>query len=361
MRPLAANYIQSLDPYIPGKAIPHLIKLASNENPFGPSPKVIAAAQKAVLGANRYPTLHREALKEKICEFHAEHQLHPRQIALGNGTSELITLLTRTLMTSQDALLNFWPSFVMYRLTAQAHGCAEITVPLKADLSYDVEALSEVFQKPGADRIKLLFLANPNNPTGVYLNSKDFEALLRQIPEDVVVVLDEAYTNFVRAKDYPNGLSWLQRRPRMVVMRTFSKAYGMAGFRIGYAVCDPEITDLYHRVRDPFNVNHIAQESAMAALEDQAYLAQSTEKTLQERARLEAKLTELGFSYTPSQCNFVLAHVGQAEKLCKYLFNQGIVVRPVANYGLSKDLRITVGTPEENDALFTALEKFASI
>lgn len=355
MIPLAPDYIRQLEPYVAGKSIPNLIKLASNENPFGPSPKALVQAQAMLSESHLYPMNHRALLKEKITQFHAGFSLKPEQIVVGNGSTELITLLVRTLVGPGEAVLNAWPSFLMYRLSCRAQGREEISVPLTHSLDYDLETMATK-----ADRVKLVFLANPNNPTGRYITQQDLERFLNKIPPHVVVVLDEAYTEFVRRPDYPNGLGFVQKRPRTVVLRTFSKAYGLAGLRIAYAVCDPEIAELLHRVRDPFNVNSIAQVAALGALDDQEHVQKSADSNWKEMLLAEKRLAELGIRFTESAGNFILCHFENANRAYEKLINSGVVVRPVANYDLPNSLRITLGTPLQNEALFTGLKGLGS-
>ncbi len=355
MIPLAPDYIRELEPYVAGKAIPNLIKLASNENPFGPSPKALEYARRALPEGHLYPVNHRQDLKEKIVAFHREFDLKTDQIIIGNGSTELITLLVRTLVGPGEAVLNAWPSFLMYRLACRAQGRQEIDVALTDSLDYDLETMAAK-----ASQAKLVFLANPNNPTGRYINAQALERFLNQIPEHVVVVLDEAYSEFVRRENFPNGLAWVQKRPRTVTLRTFSKAYGLAGFRIAYAACDPAIAELLHRVRDPFNVNSIAQAAALGALDDQEHVLKSAESNWKELILLEKRFSELGIKFTESAGNFILAHFENAELVYKKLIDFGVIVRPLGNYDLPHSIRITVGRPEQNEALFTGLKALVS-
>ncbi|MES2504420.1 MAG: histidinol-phosphate transaminase [Myxococcota bacterium] len=360
MRPLAPEYIRQLDPYIPGQSIPDLIKLASNENPFGPSPKVLEAIRATMSDVHLYPVAHRKALKEKICDLNAGFSLRIDQIVLGNGSTELITLLVRSLVGPEEIVMTGWPSFLMYRLATRAHNRVELAVPLTPELEYDLDAMAEALHGPDKDRIKIIFLANPNNPTGRYISAEKLDRFLVQVPPQVVVVLDEAYIEYANAPDYPNGLRIVATRPRTVVLRTFSKAYGLAGLRIAYAACDPAIAELLQRVRDPFNVNSLAQAAALAALNDQEYLERSIRSNASQMALFFRKFDELGIKATPSAGNFVLAHFGNAAAVHESLIDNGIIVRPVANYGLTGSLRITVGRPLENEALFTALKSLGS-
>lgn len=355
MIPLAPDYIRDLSPYVPGKSAPRSIKLASNENPFGPSPRALEQARQALLSSHLYPSNYRYSLKEKIVSLHARFNLKTEQIVIGNGSTELITLLVRTLVGQNEAILNAWPSFLMYRLACRAQGRQEISIPLTESLDYDLETMAA--QDYLGHPIKLMFLANPNNPTGRYIKLKALESFLNQIPADTVVVLDEAYIDFVRREDYPNGLTFVQQRPRTVVLRTFSKAYGLAGLRVAYAVCDPEIADLLHKVRDPFNVNSVACAAALGALDDMEHVRRTTESNWSELLLMEKRLTELGIKFTPSAGNFILAHFKNAEFIYEKLMDLGVIVRPVDNYGLQNSLRISIGRPEHNEVLLTGIKR----
>jgi histidinol-phosphate aminotransferase len=369
MLPLAHSRIVNMKPYVPGLAMSatakafglnHVVKLASNENPLGPSPKAVAAAKLAMLGANIYPIERRMAVKERICERHSSHNLRPEQVVLGNGSSELITLLVRSLISENEAVVFGWPSFLTYRLATQVQGCATRAVALNGDGSFNMEALIAACNAE-APASKLIFLTNPNNPTGQYIKATELDTFIAAIPPDVVVVLDEAYAEYaaVLAADIAEGIPWVQKRPRTVVLRTFSKVFGLAGLRIGYAVCDPDIAAVLHRVREPFNVNGIAQEAAMAALDDVEHEYRSRSLNAEQLRRLSAELKTLGFGVTPSVANFVLMHMPgarqDAEKLYVDLLKQGVIVRPVSNYDLPHALRVTVGTAEQNDRLLEAL------
>ncbi len=353
MKALAPDYIWKLEPYVPGETIPQTIKLASNENAFGPSPLAIGAAQQALAQSHLYPLLERADLKNRLVQHHAAHKIKTEQIVLGPGSTDLIGLLVRTLVAPGEAVLNAWPSFLMYSLATRSAGREELRVPLTSGLEYDVPALLGVLKNNTA--IKILFLANPNNPTGTYINVESFAFLLAEIPSDVVLVVDEAYAEYVRALDYPQALSVLSSRPRTVVLRTFSKAYGLAGLRIAYAVCDPEIASLLQRVKEPFNVSSIGQAAALAALDDQGHLSISVENNSSEMGKLMHELKKLRIEVTPSQANFLLVHFPDAQFVHKSLIERGIVTRPVGNYGLKNALRITIGKPTENESLLKAL------
>ncbi len=367
MRPLFAPHLSSLLPYVPGKPIEEtereygvsgVAKLASNENCLGPSPKASEAVRAFLSHGHLYPDAGGFFLKERLVKLHAAHGVSARQIVLGNGTNELITLLGRGLLGAGDKLLNAWPSFVCYRIVARAQGTEEVVVPLDATHGYDLPALARAATADPA--IKLVFIANPNNPTGRMVTRAELEAFFAAAPSDLVVVLDEAYAEYVVDPDYPDGLMWVQRRPRTAVLRTFSKIHGLAGLRIGYAVCDPELAGLIDRLRDPFNTSAAAQVAALAALDDEAHLARARAHNATELPRLSRGLAERGFAVTPSVGNFVLAEVGGAlpevPALNDALLRRGVIVRPVANYGLTRHVRVTVGTAAENQRLLAAVD-----
>ncbi|MCP4501022.1 MAG: histidinol-phosphate transaminase [Deltaproteobacteria bacterium] len=367
MRDLVEPHLQNLIPYIPGKPIEetereygvtNIAKLASNENPMGPSPLALEAMVKAARSAHLYPDAGGFFLKERILQRHEEHKVRPEQLVLGNGTNEILTLLVRAFVGDGEAVLLGWPSFVVYRLAAKSQNRAEVAVPLKDDLTYDFPAMAAQFaERP---EIKLVFLANPNNPTGQGFSDEELQGFLKVVPEDVVVVLDEAYAEYVDRADYPDGVALAMSRPRTVVTRTFSKAFGLAACRVGYAICDPQIADILNRLRDPFNTNTIGQAAALAALGDVKHVARSKTHNLAERPRLALGLSDRGFKVVPSDANFVLARVQNGmpdiPALHEELLKRAVIVRPVIGYGLADAARITVGTVEENDRLLEALD-----
>jgi histidinol-phosphate aminotransferase len=377
MRPLVAPHLKNLVPYVPGKPIEEtereygvtgIVKLASNENCLGPSPKAVKAIEHSLAGIHLYPDAGGFYLKHRIARLHQAHDVTPAQVVLGAGTNELITLIARAVLDrgpsgQGDTLLNAWPSFVCYRISTRSVGAGEVTVPLTTDLGYDLEKMAEAAVRDRS--IKLVFLANPNNPTGKAFSAADLDAFMTKIPSDVVVVLDEAYAEYVTDASYPDGVGWVKKRPRTVVLRTFSKVYSLAALRIGYCVCDPELADVLNRLRDAFNTTSLAQNAALASLDDEAHVERSRNHNAAERPRLTAGLEQRGFVVTPSQGNFVLAHASPSlidiPTLNVELLKRGVIVRPVANYALKEAVRITVGTEGEDDKLFAALDDlFAS-
>ncbi|MBM4281406.1 MAG: histidinol-phosphate transaminase [Deltaproteobacteria bacterium] len=364
MRPLVEPHLRDLLPYVPGKPIEeterefgvtNIAKLASNENCLGPSPRATAAVQAALAKGHLYPDAGAFALKARIAHL---HDVAPAQIVIGCGTNELITHLCRALLGEGDALLNAWPSFVCYRIGARIVGAPERTVPLDAALNYDLAALADV---AAADpSVKLVFLANPNNPIGACFGRDALEAFVARVPDHVVIVLDEAYAEYVERPDYEDAVALIRRRPRTLFLRTFSKIHGLAAYRIGYAVGDVEIMQILDQMRDAFNVSALAQVAALAALDDVEHIERTRAHNRAERPRLVTALEGLGLAVTPSEANFVLATLPESlpldvPALNLALLQRALIVRPVANYGLPRSVRITVGTQTENDRLLAAL------
>ena len=365
MRPLVEPHLRDLVPYVPGKPIEEtereygvkdIAKLASNENCLGPSPLATAAVQGFLPKGHLYPDAGGFYLKQRIASL---HDVDVSAIVLGNGTNELISNLCRVLLGRDDVLLNAWPSFVCYRMGARAVGRPERSVALTRSLHYDLEAMADIAASDSA--VKLVFVANPNNPTGTCFGKADLDAFLRKVPPDVVVVLDEAYAEYVRRPDYHDGVGLVKRRPRTLLLRTFSKIYGLAGYRIGYAVGDPEIVAILEKLRDAFNTSAPSQIAARAALDDVDFVTRSRVHNGRELPRLERALVERSFQVAPSEANFILATLPDGidldvPTLNEGLLRRGLIVRPVANYGLPRSVRITVGTTSENDRLLQAVD-----
>jgi histidinol-phosphate aminotransferase len=361
---LVDDEIARIAPYEPGKPIEELerelghawgdggaIKLASNENPFGPSPLGVAAAQKALADAHRYPDGGGFALRQKIA---ARLGVADKQVMLGGGSNEIIDLLVQALCRPGDEVLAPRYSFIAYKLAAEKNRRAFREAPVKPDLQYDVEAILKAI----SPQTKLLFFANPNNPTGAYATREQLQFLVEKVPPRVVLVIDEAYFEYARATlDYPDATKLLGARERLVSLRTFSKIYGLAGMRVGYGVSHLEIWDYVNRIRLPFNVSSIAQAAALAALDDGKHVAQTRASNDTELPRLSAALAKLGLDVWPSQTNFVLVGFGARDGRQMYdrLLHKGVIVRPMNGYGLPHHLRITVGTVAENERLVAAL------
>lgn len=356
---LAVPGARALQPYQPGKPIEELereygvrnaIKLASNENPLGPSPKAVAAAQAALVDNARYPDGAGTLLKAAL----AKHlRVQPTQVTLGNGSNDILELAARTFVNANDEVIFSQHAFAVYPIVTQAVGGLPVVTPAR-DWGHDLDAMAGAVSA----RTKLVFIANPNNPTGTWFDARSLTAFLDAIPARVIVVLDEAYFEYVGAADYPDGVSLLGRYPNLVVTRTFSKIYGLAGLRLGYGVSSEGIADLFNRVRQPFNVNSLAQSAGVAALEDSVHLARSREVNDAGLRELTHAFAELGLTYIPSVGNFISVRVGgNAARIYDALLREGVIVRPVANYGMPEYLRVTVGLPAENARFVAALTK----
>jgi histidinol-phosphate aminotransferase len=358
---LVPPYVASLQPYVPGKPIEEVereygvtgvAKLASNENPLGPSPRAVEAASAALGQVNLYPDGSAFALKNALAE---RYQVSPAEVFVGNGSNELIELLVRTFVLDGEEVLASAQSFVAYKLAATAQGRTFMEAPMRARFHYDLDALKKLLTR----KTKLVFLANPDNPTGTWFAERDLLPLLDAAPKDTLVVLDEAYAEFVDAPGYQDSLALRKKYPNLVVLRTFSKIFGLAGLRVGYGLARPDLVEYLDRVRAPFNVNSVAQAAAVAALGDADHVARSRALVLEQRPVLAAGLAELGASVVPSQGNFLLADFpGRPGKaLFEDLLREGVVVRPLAGYGFPSAQRITVGLARENEKCLAALKK----
>lgn len=357
--PLVPSHIDRLIPYSPGKPVDELerelgiknaIKLASNESPLGPSPRVVETIARASAEAHRYPDASCFALKRELSAF---LDVSPEEICLGNGSNELIDLVCRTLATPSDHAVIGVPSFVCYWLGLTSANVPFTEVPLTDHLAWDVGAMLAAVRP----ETKLLFVASPNNPTGAHVPRADLERLLRELPERVVAVIDEAYFEFADAPDYASALEMRHLRERLVVLRTFSKAYGMAAMRVGYAVSTPSIVDYLNRVRAPFNVGSLSQAAARAALADQEHVRRYVELNRVERARVVRELEALGLRVAPSQANFVLVDFRRpGREVYDALLRMGVIVRPMPP-PIATWLRITIGLPEENTRLTGAVRE----
>ncbi len=372
MLKLAEPHILSLEQYVPGRStkgvenISEWARLGSNENCLGPSPRALQAIVNNLHESHLYPTAKRALVIEKLLDHFKQFSLQANQIALGNGTSELIANLVRALVGPDEAMLYCWPTFIMYPTAANAHGREAVAVSVKPDMTYDVESIIEkIDNRAGRRPVKLVFIANPNNPTGKYLNQRELKHLMDNIPKDAVVVIDEAYIEYVTATDFPNGLLYALSRPRTIVLRTFSKIYGLAGLRLGYAIGDSQIIDLLCKVRDPFNVNAMVIDAAIAALDDVKHVADSIRHNLEARPTIAEQLRRFGFDVCDGVGNFVIArrvkHMPSIKELCDRLYLLGIIVRPLHSFGLSEWFRVSVGTNVENALLFHGLEEVLSV
>ncbi len=352
-------HIASIAPYVPGKPLEELarqygvsdaVKLASNENPLGPSPKALEAIHNCLQGLNRYPDGAGHDLIEALA---AEHGLLPSQIVIGNGSDDLLGMLARVFLDSDCQVVVPHPSFLMYSIVARSAGAMVVKVPLK-DLAIDLDAMAQAV----SERTRLVFLCCPNNPTGTVLDHDQVVAFLEGLPDGVIVVLDEAYVEFVRAKEGVQSLKLLEQGRPVVVLRTFSKAYGLAGLRVGYGLMPPEIAGMLNRVRMPFNVNSLAQAAALAALDDSGFLFETRSLVHRELDRMYSALDERGIEYYPSQANFFLIKVPlPADQVFEALLQEGVIVRSMKSYALDNYIRLSIGLPAENDRFLAALDR----
>jgi histidinol-phosphate aminotransferase len=357
---LATPGVAGLLPYQPGKpveelerelGISNIIKLASNENPLGPGAK----AKQAILIASelsRYPDGNAHNLKKALAK---RHSVNTDQITIGNGSNEILELITRAITGPQHEVIFSEHAFAVYPLVTQAVGARAVVVPAK-NWGHDLSAMQAVIN----ENSRLMFVANPNNPTGTWLDTQTLRTLLESCPAHLLVVVDEAYFEYVGADDYPDCIQWLNDFPNLLVTRTFSKAFGLAGLRIGYGISHRDIADLMNRVRQPFNVNSLALSAAAAALEDIDHLQQSISMNQAGMKQLTTAFDDMNLQYIPSVGNFICvdmestAHTGM--EIYNKLLHQGVIVRPVDNYGLPNHLRITIGLEEENEKFIQALE-----
>jgi histidinol-phosphate aminotransferase len=354
---LASPYLAGLIPYIPGKPIEEVerelgitgsVKLASNENPLGPSPRALEALGPALADLHRYP----DGSGFRLTRALASHWDVPAEcVVLGNGSNELLELVGRAFLLPGDEVVYARQAFVVYDMVAQVTGATKVAVPL-ADFAHDLDAMRAAI----TPRTKLVFLANPNNPTGAAVPPRALEAFLATVPEEVLVVLDEAYYEYVPEADRPDALQFVRQGRYLLLLRTFSKIYGLAGLRIGYGLGTAPLIALLNRVREPFNTNSLAQVAAEAALGDAEHVQRSAALNEAGRRLLTEACREMGLGVVPSVANFLLVDVGRpGPAVAQALLARGVIVRPMGGYGFGTHLRITVGTPAENERCLAAL------
>jgi histidinol-phosphate aminotransferase len=358
------DYVRALAPYQAGKPIAevareygldvaNIVKLASNENPLGIPASALQAMQAAASDLARYPDANGFDLKGTIA---AKYTVPQEWITLGNGSNDILELAAHALVEPGQSVIYAQYSFAVYPLATQAVGGRAIVVAAK-DFGHDLPAMAAAIE---ADT-RLIFIANPNNPTGTFIPAAQLEAFLRLVPPHVVVVLDEAYNEFLAPELQYESTAWVRQFPNLLVSRTLSKAYGLAGLRVGFAIAQAGLTDILNRIRQPFNVNSMAQAAAIAALNDAAFLQQSAENNADGYLQLTHAFDALGLRYVPSFGNFVLVQVGDDDgagaRVNQALLRQGVIVRPVGNYGLPQWLRISIGLPAENAAFIVALQR----
>ncbi len=358
-RPLVTESIEQITPYVAGKPVEELerelgitgaIKLASNENPLGPSPAAVERMRAAIGCVHLYPDAGAHRLRSALAK-----RLGVRfdEVLVGNGSNELIELVIRTFASPDDEAVISEGTFVVYKLALLAQGVPFREVLLDG-IDYDLAAIADAI----GEHTKIVILANPNNPTGRAYGRREWEEFLARVPERVIVLADEAYFEYADPATFPDSLAYRSRHPRLVVTRTFSKIHGLAGLRIGYAVAPAEMAAYIHRVRAPFNVSGIAQEAALGALEDSAHVERSKALAREGKAWLRPRLQALGLSCPESQGNFVFVGVERdAGEVFQALLRKGVIVRPLAGYGFPRHVRITVGLPEENERLMAALRE----
>ncbi|MVW75714.1 histidinol-phosphate transaminase [Pseudomonas xionganensis] len=358
---LAVPGVQKLSPYVPGKPVDELareldldpagiVKLASNENPLGPGTKALEAIRSELTELTRYPDGNGFALKAALA---ARYGVDLAQVTLGNGSNDILDLVARAyLAPGLNAVFSQY-AFAVYPISTQAVGAEGRAVPAR-DYGHDLDAMLAAIDA----NTRVVFLANPNNPTGTWFGPAALEAFLAKVPESVLVVLDEAYIEYAEGDELPDGLDYLARYPNLLVSRTFSKAYGLAALRVGYAISSPAIADVLNRVRQPFNVNSLALAAACAALDDTDYLARSRQLNDAGMAQLETGLAELGLAWIPSKGNFIAVDFARdTAAINQALLREGVIVRPVAGYGMPHFLRVSIGLAAENARFLEALTK----
>lgn len=352
----APEYIKTIKPYVPGKPIEELerelgiigsIKLASNENPLGPSPRVIEALSKGIAGLNRYPDGSAYYLKK---ELSVRLGVSPEEIIFGNGSNEVIELAVRTFLAPGDEAISASPSFVVYSTIVQSAGGRNIIVPLK-DWRHDLDAMANQI----TGKTKIIFIANPNNPTGTINTDTEMDAFIKRVPENVLVAVDEAYNEYVTSPEYADSMKHFRRGRNILILRTFSKIYGLAGLRIGYGIANASIITEMNKVRQPFNVNSPAQAAALAALEDDGHVEKAKKINEEGKRFLYDELKSMHIDYVPTEANFI--YIILREKSAATLYNEllmeGVIVRPMG----SSEIRVTIGLPEENRRFIQAFKK----
>lgn len=351
------DYIRAMQPYVPGKpveelerelGISHSIKLASNENPLGPSPEALEAIRDSYTDLNRYPDGAGYYLKKELAGTLAVSE---DELILGNGSNELLDIAARTFMKAGDEAVMGTPSFVVYAMAVQSVGGTSVQVPLTG-YTHNLAAMAQAI----TPRTKMLFLANPNNPTGTYNAKDEFDRLMENIPDTVLIVVDEAYYEYVAAPDYADSMTHFRSGRNILILRTFSKIYGLAGLRIGYGIAGKDILTDMNRLREPFNTNSVAQKAALAALRDKAHVTQSQKTNEEGKQYFYQQLKALGISCVPTQANFVYFPMDDSLALYNSLLKKGVIIRPMG----PKAVRVTIGLPEENRRFIAALKEVIS-
>jgi histidinol-phosphate aminotransferase len=367
MSKFGPEYVRAIAPYQAGKPIAEvarefgldeatIVKLASNENPFGVPESSKAAMAQAAADLGRYPDANGFELKAALA---ARYDVPADWITLGNGSNDILEIAAHAFVQKGESVVFAQYSFAVYALATQGVGGRAIVVPA-VNYGHDLQAMAAAIEED----TRLVYVANPNNPTGTFIGADEIEAFLKQVPSNVVVVLDEAYNEYLAPEHQFESADWVRKYPNLVVSRTFSKAYGLAGLRVGFAIAQPDVTGLMNRIRQPFNVNSLAQAAAIAALNDKEFLTRGAQNNAEGYKQMTAAFEELGLEYVPSFGNFVLVRVGGDDdagaRVNLALLKQGVIVRPVGAYGLPQWLRISIGLPQENATFIEALKKALS-
>jgi histidinol-phosphate aminotransferase len=360
MRPQARPNIQSISPYIPGKPIEEvrrelglrgqIIKLASNENPLGPSPLAVMALRRKLKEIHLYPDDGCFALSKRLASFLGVNE---EQLIFGNGSVDVIDFITKTFVAPGDHVVIAEGAFIMYKIAAKMADAKATMIPLK-DYVHDLDAMAAAV----TPQTKVVYIANPNNPTGTMLNESQVKSFMKKIPESCVVVFDEAYSEYIDRPDFPNTIKLLKDWPNAIVLHTFSKIYGLAGLRVGYGVGDPELISQVRKVRLPFNISLAGQVACLAALDDSKHLARSKKINTEGKEYLYKQFQSLGIAYVPSEGNFILIDPKvDSQIIFLSLQKLGVIVRPIKNYGYQTELRVTIGTARHNKKLIGALKQ----
>ncbi|PJE79590.1 Histidinol-phosphate aminotransferase [invertebrate metagenome] len=356
----AAEPVRSIEPYQPGKPVDELarewgirreniVKLASNENPLGPSPMALQALTETLKHIARYPDGDSFLLKQALADH---YQMFPQQVTVGNGSNDLLVLMAEAFLSPGFSAIFSQYAFMVYKSAVAATGARGIEVPA-AGWGHDLEIMTTFI----CPQTRLIFLANPNNPTGTYFSHDDLKRFMEKVPETVIVILDEAYVEYVEEADFPNSIALMKRFSNLVIVRTFSKIFGLAGCRVGYCLSDSSIARVINRIRQSFNVNSLAQSAAKAALKDETFLTKSRNINQAGKIQLANGLERLGKSFIPSAGNFICMNVGfDVMPLYQKLLRRGVIVRPLVNYCMPHHLRISIGLPDENSRFLSALE-----
>jgi histidinol-phosphate aminotransferase len=351
-----SDFIKDIKPYVPGKPIEELqrelgirdiVKLASNENPLGPSKKALSEIRKGLKGLHRYPDGSCYYLKKELSK---RLGISPEELIIGNGSNELLDIVAKTLLMPGDNAVMAKPSFVVYSMATRIAGATPVEIPLTEDMRHDLMAMAGAI----TEGTRIVFIANPNNPTGTIVRREEFDLFMKKIPGHVLVVMDEAYYEYVTDKEYPQTIEYFRRGYPILILRTFSKIYGLAGLRIGYGIGPRELLNEMNKVREPFNVNSLAQVAAIGALKDQRHVKMSKELNRREKVFLYNELKKLEIDFVPTEANFIFMRFPfEVQELFNEMLNKGVIIRPVGK----REIRVTIGTRKENKRFIEALKE----